>query len=105
MSLPDVAIPLNPKRSSDRPDEARRTGRILEVTEPLVLESRAVLSAYHIGYQTYGSLNADKSNAILVCHALTGDQYVANTHPVTGKPGWWQVMVGPGRPIDTNRFF
>ena len=46
-----------------------------------------------------------KSNAILVCHALTGDQHVANVHPVTGKPGWWETMVGPGRPIDTDRYF
>jgi homoserine O-acetyltransferase len=49
-------------------------------------------------------LNADKSNAVLLCHALTGDQYAAGTHPITGKPGWWSTMVGPGLPIDTNRF-
>jgi homoserine O-acetyltransferase len=54
---------------------------------------------------TYGTLNADKSNAILVCQALTGDQYVASRNPVTGKPGWWEIMIGPGRPIDTDRFF
>ena len=51
------------------------------------------------------TLNADKSNAVLVCHALTGDQHVANVNPVTGKPGWWSLMVGPGRPIDTDRYF
>jgi len=58
-----------------------------------------------IAYETYGTLAPDCGNAILLCHALTGDQYVANTHPVTGKPGWWQRMVGPGKPIDTGRYF
>jgi homoserine O-acetyltransferase len=72
---------------------------------PLRLDSGAVLTGYQIAYQTYGELNADKSNAILVCHALTGDQHVANTNPVTGKPGWWDLMVGPGKPIDTSRYF
>src|ERR1700761_8756758 len=89
MSLPEVVVPFNSKRSSDRPDGATRTGRILEVTEPLVLESGAILNEYQIGFQTYGVLNAEKSNAILVCHALTGDQYIADTHPITGKPSWW----------------
>src|SRR5512138_1720196 len=57
-----------------------------------------------VAYQTYGTLNADRSNAILICHALSGDQYVIGTHPATGKPGWWETMVGPGKPIDTELF-
>ena len=71
----------------------------------LALDCGAELSNVTLAYQTYGRLNADKSNAILVCHALTGDQFVADQHPITGKPGWWQVMVGPGLPIDTDRYF
>jgi homoserine O-acetyltransferase len=63
------------------------------------------LAPFTVAYQTYGTLNADKSNAILVCHALTGDQFVAETHPVTGKPGWWETMVGPGLVFDTERYF
>jgi homoserine O-acetyltransferase len=71
----------------------------------LTLDCGAELSSVTLAYQTYGTLNAGKSNAILVCHALTGDQVVADQHPITGKPGWWQVMVGPGLPIDTERYF
>ena len=73
--------------------------------KPLKLDAGVELSPFQIAYQTYGTLNADRSNAVLVCHALTGDQYVASEHPITGKPGWWEVMIGPGRPIDTDRFF
>jgi homoserine O-acetyltransferase/O-succinyltransferase len=73
--------------------------------KPLKLDSGRTLSPFSIAYMTYGTLNETKSNAILICHALTGDQFVASEHPVTGKPGWWPMMVGPGRPIDTNRFF
>ncbi len=72
---------------------------------PLRLDCDKVLSPYRIAYKTYGQLNAEKSNAILIAHALTMDQYVASPHPVTGKPGWWEAMVGPGKPIDTDRFF
>jgi homoserine O-acetyltransferase len=71
----------------------------------LALDCGAVVRPLVVAYRTYGTLNADRSNAVLVCHALTGDQYVAETHPVTGRPGWWESVVGPGRPIDTDRFF
>ncbi len=73
--------------------------------QPLKMDAGVDLKPFQIAYQTYGTLNAAKSNAILLCHALTGDQHVANVHPITGKPGWWEVMVGPGKPIDTNRYF
>jgi homoserine O-acetyltransferase len=72
---------------------------------PLPLDGGARLSPVEIGYETYGTLNADASNAILICHALTGDQHVASTHPRTGKPGWWTRMVGAGKPIDPERHF
>jgi homoserine O-acetyltransferase len=71
----------------------------------LALESGVVLPSYRIAYHTYGTLDAARANAILVCHALTGDQYVAATHPITGKPGWWATLVGPGKVIDTDRYF
>lgn len=71
----------------------------------LTLESGAVLPALSVAYETYGELSPAKDNAILVCHALTGDQYAASTHPTTGKPGWWSRMIGEGRPIDPARHF
>lgn len=74
-------------------------------TAPLQLDCGQGLGPFTIAYETYGELNAAKSNAVLVCHALTGDQHVANLHPVTGKEGWWELMIGPGKTIDTNRFF
>jgi homoserine O-acetyltransferase len=82
-------------------------GRIAVLAEdvPLKLECGADIRSFPLAYQTYGALNAAKSNAILVCHGLTGDQYAANTHPVTGKPGWWELLVGPGKAVDTDRFF
>jgi homoserine O-acetyltransferase len=72
---------------------------------PLVLDSGRQLSPLTIAYMTYGTLNADRTNAVLIAHALSGDQFVASTHPVTGKPGWWDLAVGPGKPIDTNKYF
>ncbi len=74
-------------------------------TDGFTLESGAVLPELDVAYRTYGRLNATRTNTVLVCHALTGDQYVAETHPLTGKPGWWDKVVGPGLPVDTDRFF
>jgi homoserine O-acetyltransferase len=78
---------------------------VLAEAEPLRLESGATLGPVTVAYTTQGRLNADKSNAILICHALTGDQFVCGNHPLTGRPGWWETMVGPGRPLDTERYF
>jgi homoserine O-acetyltransferase/O-succinyltransferase len=77
--------------------------RTVTLPGPLRLDGGALLSPVDIAYETYGTLAADGSNAILVCHALTGDHHLASNHPVTGKPGWWSRMVGPGKPIDTDR--
>ncbi len=77
----------------------------LTLESPLVLQSGIVLSPVTLAYQTYGTLNEARSNCVLVCHALTGDQYVVGNNPTTGKPGWWDDLVGPGKIIDTNRFF
>ena len=74
------------------------------VDQALHLDSGGRIAPLTMAWKTFGKLNADKTNAVLLCHALTGDQYASGTHPVTGKPGWWSTMVGPGLPIDTNRF-
>ena len=78
----------------------------MHFAEPLPLQSGAVLSDYTLVYETYGTLNADCSNAVLVCHALNASHHVAGTYE--GQPkitGWWDNMVGPGKPLDTHRFF
>ena len=72
---------------------------------PLVLDSGARIDGLEIAYKTYGRLNEDRSNAVLICHALTLDQHVASVHPTTGKPGWWATVVGPGLPLDPERYF
>ncbi len=77
----------------------------LATAAPLRLDSGTALGPITVAYQTYGRLDAARANAILVCHALTGDQFAAERHPITGKDGWWQIMIGPGRPLDTERYF
>lgn len=74
--------------------------------DPLTLKSGAVLPAFDLIYETYGELNADKSNAVLICHALSGTHHVAGKHSIEDKyPGWWDNLIGPGKPLDTNKFF
>lgn len=76
-----------------------------DASAPLQLSSGEALAPLTIAFETYGALNPERSNAVLVCHALGGDQFVASPNPLTGRPAWWPRIVGPGRPIDTNRFF
>jgi len=79
--------------------------RSVHLPGPLALDGGGSLAPVSIAYETYGTLSPARDNAILVAHALTGDQHVASAHPVTGKPGWWARMIGPGKPIDTDRWF
>jgi homoserine O-acetyltransferase/O-succinyltransferase len=85
-------------------DDCFGLNRAVTLPGPLALDGGGTLAPVELAYESYGVLNADASNAILICHALTGDQHVASAHPITGKPGWWARMVGPGKPIDTDRF-
>ncbi len=101
---------MNSGTQNQNPDDRQASPRFEPVMRfsmdaPLLLDCGVSLAPLEIAYQTYGVLNAERSNAILVCHALTGDQYVASQHPVTGRPGWWNTIVGPGRPVDTDRYF
>ena len=73
--------------------------------EPLELESGAVLSELTVAFERYGSLNRDRTNAILICHALTGDAHAAGFHEGDTKPGWWENAIGPGKSIDTSKYF
>ncbi len=82
------------------------TPELYRFEEPLTLRSGKVLKAYDLMVETYGTLNADGSNAILICHALSGDHHAAGYHSMDDKkPGWWDVCIGPGKPIDTTHFF
>lgn len=82
------------------------TPQYVQIDKPLQLKSGASLDSYHLVYETYGRLNAARSNAVLICHALSGSHHVAGYYADNEKGiGWWDNMVGPGKPIDTNRFF
>lgn len=80
--------------------------QVAHFTQPLTLKSGAVLPQYHLTYETYGELNAAKTNAVLICHALSGNHHVAGRYSPDDKyPGWWDNLIGPGKPLDTNKFF
>src|SRR5205085_2128224 len=82
------------------------TPRVARLTQPLALKGGTVIDEYDLAYETYGTLNAERSNAVLICHALNASHHVAGWY--AGDPnnvGWWDNMIGPGKPVDTNRFF
>ena len=82
------------------------TPQYVQIDKPLHLKSGAVIDCYHLVYETYGQLNATRSNAVLICHALSGNHHVAGVYSGKEKStGWWDNMVGPAKPIDTDRFF
>ena len=82
------------------------TPQFMEFSEPLALQSGASVRGYTLAFETYGTLNADRSNAVLVCHALNASHHVAGTYAGQDRSeGWWDTMIGPGKPVDTNRFF
>jgi len=84
-----------------------RTERVVlfSADDPLVLESGATLGPVEVAYETYGTLDAERANAVFVHHALTGDAHAAGHHGDPSRRGWWDRLIGPGRPIDTDRFF
>lgn len=88
---------------ADTLDERFGLDRHVRLLGPLKLDSGLEFAPVEIAYETYGRLNAQGDNAVLICHALTGDQHVASQHPVTGKPGWWTRLVGPDKPVDPAR--
>lgn len=89
------------------PEDRTESGLVAELgaESPLRLDCGVNLGPFSVAYETYGKLNYDRSNVILICHALTGDQFVSGINPVTKKPGWWPLMVGPGQPFDTENYF
>lgn len=101
----DIAAIVTRPVPADTPYPVARGIAELGRDTPLTLASGITLGPVNIAYETYGTLNAEKSNAVLVCHALTGDQFAGSPHPLTGKPGWWQVLIGPGKILDTDRYF
>jgi len=105
-ALANIASPVTPTALSG-PAMDQRFGLDRSITLPgdFALAGGGVLPELTIAYETYGKLNANGTNAILICHALTLDQYVASPHPRTGKPGWWTRLVGPGKPVDPEDWF
>lgn len=102
-----VSQPYRRELSFGPAQRMAEVGDIIDITPdaPFAFDCGAELGTISIAYQTYGALNEERSNAILLCHGLTGDQYLIGPHPVTGKPGWWEMLAGPGNVFDTEKYF
>ena len=79
--------------------------KYFNIAEPIRLDSGEILEEVTVAYETYGELNKEKSNAILICHALTGDAHAAGWHEGDRKPGWWEIVIGPGKALDSEKYF
>jgi homoserine O-acetyltransferase len=101
--MSSVSLVANSQSSRLRPVPSQVM--VLAADQPMRLDSGTTLGPFTLAYETYGTLNTAKSNAVLVCHALTGDQYAAGINPTNGRPGWWSTLIGPGKPVDTDRYF
>jgi len=101
-----AAVSQNPFESSDSVRSAKplRYAQSVKIDQPIQLEIGGQLAGVTVAYETYGQLNNARDNAVLVCHAISGDSHVAR-HDEQDDPGWWDIAVGPGKAIDTNRYF
>ncbi len=104
MALPVMSVAQTDPGGSVGPVTTRRVD-LYTGADPFVLESGATLAPVEVAYETYGQLNDDRSNAIFICHALTGDAHAAGYHGDPTRSGWWDNFIGPGKPVDTDRFF
>ena len=98
------ALPVNEAKGAEMGSVGRIEPQAMHFAEPLPLTSGKQLNDYTLVYETYGTLNAARDNAVLVCHALNASHHVAGVSP-KGDTGWWDNLVGPGKPLDTDRFF
>ncbi|ANA33576.1 homoserine O-succinyltransferase MetX [Ralstonia mannitolilytica] len=103
-----VSTDIRPPSTAQKGKAANALGLVvperMHFAEPLQLRNGSQISGYDLMVETYGTLNAERSNAVLICHALNASHHVAGVH-AEGEVGWWDNMVGPGKPVDTNRFF
>ncbi|MEP7210956.1 MAG: alpha/beta fold hydrolase, partial [Alphaproteobacteria bacterium] len=90
---------------SNRGADGLKVLSVASPNSPLRLDSGRTLDEVDIAYETWGELSPKRDNVVIVCHALTGDQFAGSPNPITSRPAWWPLIVGPGLPIDTNRFY